>query len=48
VRWIWLGAIFMSIGGLFAILDKRYRRRKVVVKSKTQSHAQDVAVNPSV
>ncbi len=32
VRWIWLGAIFMSIGGLFAILDKRYRRRKVTSK----------------
>ena len=26
--WIWLGAIFMSLGGLLAILDKRYRRRK--------------------
>jgi cytochrome c-type biogenesis protein CcmF len=25
VRWIWLGAIFMSIGGILAILDKRYR-----------------------
>ncbi|WP_286263198.1 heme lyase CcmF/NrfE family subunit [Thalassotalea atypica] len=32
VRWIWLGAIFMSIGGLLAILDKRYRRRKVAKK----------------
>lgn len=28
VRWIWFGAIFMGIGGLFAIFDKRYRRRK--------------------
>ncbi len=25
VRWIWLGAILMSIGGGLAILDKRYR-----------------------
>ena len=25
MRWVWLGAIFMSIGGLLAILDKRYR-----------------------
>ena len=32
VRWIWLGAIFMSIGGIFTILDKRYRRRKTVKK----------------
>jgi len=28
VRWIWFGAIFMSIGGILTILDKRYRRRK--------------------
>ncbi|TNF87596.1 MAG: heme lyase CcmF/NrfE family subunit [Gammaproteobacteria bacterium] len=26
VRWIWLGAIIMSIGGLFAASDRRYRR----------------------
>ena len=25
MRWVWLGAIFMSIGGLLAVLDKRYR-----------------------
>ena len=28
VRWIWLGAIFMGIGGLMAMFDKRYRRKK--------------------
>ncbi len=27
MRWVWLGAIFMSLGGLLAILDKRYRIR---------------------
>ena len=26
IRWIWLGAIIMSIGGLFAACDRRYRR----------------------
>ncbi|MEQ8955841.1 MAG: cytochrome c-type biogenesis CcmF C-terminal domain-containing protein, partial [Gammaproteobacteria bacterium] len=26
VRWIWLGAIFMALGGTTAALDKRYRR----------------------
>jgi cytochrome c-type biogenesis protein CcmF len=26
IRWIWLGAIIMSIGGLFAASDRRYRR----------------------
>jgi len=25
VRWLWLGAIFMSLGGLLAVCDKRYR-----------------------
>ena len=25
VRWIWLGAIFMALGGLLATLDRRYR-----------------------
>jgi len=28
VRWIWLGAIFMALGGVLSMLDKRYRRRK--------------------
>lgn len=26
VRWIWLGAIFIALGGILAILDARYRR----------------------
>ena len=25
VRWIWLGAIFMTVGGIIAALDRRYR-----------------------
>ncbi len=29
VRWIWLGAIFMGIGGLLAATDKRYRRQRL-------------------
>lgn len=28
VTWIWFGCIFMSIGGLLAASDRRYRRRK--------------------
>lgn len=35
VRWIWLGAIFMSLGGVLAIMDKRYRRRKAAAKEST-------------
>lgn len=27
VRWIWLGAILMALGGVIAITDKRYRMR---------------------
>ena len=26
IRWIWLGTIFMALGGLLAALDRRYRR----------------------
>lgn len=25
IRWIWLGAIFMAVGGFCAVLDRRYR-----------------------
>ncbi len=28
VRWIWLGAIFMAVGGSMAVADRRYRRRR--------------------
>ncbi len=28
VRWIWLGAIIMAAGGVFAMADKRYRKLK--------------------
>ena len=37
VRWIWLGGLLMSLGGLIALCDKRYRRRvdrKEVVAQK--------------
>jgi len=37
VRWIWLGAIFMGIGGLLAMLDKRYRRKKKQVAEKSNN-----------
>jgi cytochrome c-type biogenesis protein CcmF len=28
VRYIWIGALIMAIGGLVAISDRRYRRRR--------------------
>ncbi|MDZ7924692.1 MAG: heme lyase CcmF/NrfE family subunit [Marinagarivorans sp.] len=33
VRWIWLGAVFMALGGVIAVLDKRYRARQVLPSS---------------
>ncbi|WP_411728225.1 heme lyase CcmF/NrfE family subunit [Methyloglobulus sp.] len=30
IRWIWLGAVFMAVGGLCATCDKRYRSAKKV------------------
>ncbi|MGB0504381.1 MAG: cytochrome c-type biogenesis CcmF C-terminal domain-containing protein, partial [Thalassolituus sp.] len=33
MRWTWLGAIFMALGGFLAMLDKRYRRRVGVAQA---------------
>ncbi len=41
VRWIWLGALFMSLGGVLSILDKRYRG-----KIRQQSTAKTVVADP--
>jgi len=30
VRWLWLGAILMGLGGVLAVCDKRYRLKKQV------------------
>ena len=35
VRWIWLGAIFMGMGGLLAATDKRYRRSRLNLAKQT-------------
>ncbi len=37
MRWVWLGAIFMAIGGLLAMADKRYRAR--VTRSQSAQEA---------
>ncbi|MYM62088.1 heme lyase CcmF/NrfE family subunit [Pseudomaricurvus sp. HS19] len=40
VRWIWLGAIFMAVGGMMAILDRRYRAAKQkAAAAATVAHA---------
>lgn len=32
VRWIWLGALLMAVGGMMAMFDKRYRASRVKVE----------------
>jgi len=41
IRWIWLGALIMSIGGLFAATDKRYR--KALKEARVENAAPGVA-----
>ena len=51
IRWIWLGTIFMALGGLMAAVDRRYRRiaEKSAAKiTKQASSAGDVPVTASV
>ena len=42
IRWIWLGAIIMAIGGVFAASDRRYRRL-----ARSSSPASDSARQPA-
>jgi len=44
VRWIWLGAIFMSLGGLVAVMDKRFRRRRSPATDKASVENAAVSV----
>ncbi|MDA8752549.1 heme lyase CcmF/NrfE family subunit [Halieaceae bacterium] len=34
VRWMWLGAILMAVGGFVTVFDKRYRRQRVAVAQR--------------
>ena len=34
IRWIWLGALVMALGGLLAATDKRYRRQRIASAAK--------------
>lgn len=47
VRWIWLGAILMAIGGTLAVLDKRYRVKKKL-ESEVGQPQDDSVVDKSV
>ena len=46
IRWIWLGAIFMSLGGLVAVTDKRFRRRRSKVTNEASAENATVTVKP--
>ncbi|WP_146441527.1 heme lyase CcmF/NrfE family subunit [Vibrio kanaloae] len=39
VRWIWAGSLIMSLGGVIAISDRRYRFRKPMKKSAKEQEA---------
>jgi cytochrome c-type biogenesis protein CcmF len=41
IRWIWLGSIFMLVGGMLAAANKRYRR-KLPVKQDVKAGAKEV------
>lgn len=36
IRWIWLGAIMMALGGLIATVNKRYRRKAAATETTKQ------------
>ena len=38
VRWMWLGAILMALGGFTTVLDKRYRRQRSPAIAKGAVH----------
>ena len=40
VRWIWLGALFMALGGILAMMDKRYRLNSKQSSSRQPSGRQ--------
>jgi cytochrome c-type biogenesis protein CcmF len=44
VRWIWFGAIFMCIGAILSITDKRYKRKLVVKAPASAALATEASV----
>ena len=46
VRWIWLGALLMALGGMLAILDPRYRRLRRTVRAPEDAGA-GIAAGPA-
>ena len=53
IRWIWLGAIIMALGGLISMLDKRYRIKKVkapllVTGNLATDRVNEIAIEQSI
>lgn len=46
IRWIWAGGLLMVVGGLCAVSDRRYRRKKSMLKSEDDENV-DVAQKPA-
>jgi cytochrome c-type biogenesis protein CcmF len=44
VRWIWFGAIFMCIGAILSITDKRYKRKLAVKTPTPMASTQEASV----
>ncbi len=42
VRWIWLGTIFMAVGGILAISDRRYRLKSSTSNKHASSKLEDI------
>ena len=40
IRWIWLGALMMGIGGIIALADKRYRKVKFKISEAIESSSE--------
>lgn len=47
VRWIWIGTIFIALGGILAVTDKRYRQFKVRQAARLQSSSGGVMAGES-
>jgi cytochrome c-type biogenesis protein CcmF len=47
MRFVWLGAIFMALGGLLSTVDKRYRRRAEAVQPAAQSGVTSPSQSPA-
>lgn len=43
VNWIWGGCVLMALGGLLAVMDRRYRARRVAATKPAAARAGEAA-----